>query len=341
MAETKRVVLIMAGGSGTRFWPLSTPDLPKQYLPLAGQRSLIQQTIDRLLPFVGAPQIHICSTKRQEALLKKQLPDIKNLIFEPIGRNTAACVMLSVAHLLRTGTSKDTVIFVFSADSFIGDQKAFLNVLAQAEKTAREENALVTFGVVPTFAHTGYGYVEAKHPSQVSAVARFLEKPDLKTAEKLIASKNVYWNAGMFAWTLGNIVAAFEKFCGPTWNSVSAAKTETEIAAVYETLPSVPIDKAVLEKAENVWVVPCEIDWSDVGSWNSLFELHSKDPNANVAHGGKTTWLNSTHCLVSAPAGKEVAVIGVKDIIVVDQGDKLLIVHKDSDQLVKEVVKPH
>lgn len=332
----------MAGGSGTRFWPASRPENPKQYLALLGEVSLIQKTASRLSPDISMDEIYICSTNAQTGILKKQLPSLSHLISEPEGKNTAACIALSAIEMLGQGLSPDTIVFTLPADHFISDEKGFRELLKRAASIARESGSLVTFGIVPEFAHTGYGYIEqgeALGASGAYQVARFVEKPDQKTAEGYLATKRFHWNSGMFVWTLAAIKKAFEAFQPDMWKAIENGVAQRNLTAVYAKLPSLPIDIAILEKAKNVAVIPANIGWNDVGSWSAVYDLQKPDKDGNVVVNAKTSLTQSSHCLVFGPSDVEVGLVGVKDLVVVVDGNRVLVCHRDSDQLVRETSK--
>lgn len=337
------VSLIMAGGSGTRFWPTSTKSLPKQYLNLFGTRSLIQETVDRLLPLQKPEDIFICSGKSQWALLHEQLPEIKNLILEPVARNTAPCLMLSIREFLKRGYSDDTVVCVFPADHHMKNGDAFRSILKKAIAFAKTTDALVTLGIAPTSPHSGYGYIEAseKAEDRVVPTKRFVEKPNTEKAREFLQSGSFYWNAGIFVWTLGSIKRAFESYLKDDWKNLLNTNSDTEIEKTFATLKSQPIDVAVLEKAKNVYLAGAvDIGWSDVGSWNAIYELRSKE-NENVTMNGNVESVESSGCLVSVPEGRQVALIGVSNLIVIESNGRLLIVSRDKDQLVRLVAEKH
>jgi len=344
MEEADSIAVILAGGSGTRFWPLSRKDRPKQYLNLFGESSLIQQTVDRILPLIPQDRIFICSAEDQKRLIEEQLPGISHRILEPEGKNTAVALMLSVVELLRQGFTLDTVMIAFPADHYIRHSTRFLDVLARAVSFARESHGLVTLGIPPTSPHTGYGYIEtATDPSTHAAdaamkVRRFLEKPDRKTAETIFRQNNIFWNSGIFIWTLSSLSSAFQKWMPEAWNRISHYRGQKELREIYQSLESIPIDIGILEKAPNVFVFPAsDIGWSDVGSWDALYQLHrSEDGNVNL--GGTVSPIESRGCLVKVD-GKKVALVGVEDLIIVECGDTLLIAHRSKDQWVRQAAK--
>ena len=334
MAGPKTVAVIMACGSGTRFWPLSQPTFPKQFLKLAGEKSLIAETAERIAPIVGGENIYVCSVEAQAPLLRRELPQVPNLILEPQGRNTAPCLMLTAYHLQRAGISDDTVLVVLPADHYIQDRPAFEKVIRAATELAREKDALVTLGILPTSPHTGYGYIETEGGAAPRKVKRFVEKPDRAKAESFLAAKTFFWNSGMFVWRLGTLVRAFEKYCTADWKTLCAEGP----AAAYPKLTAAPIDTAVMEKADNLFLFPADIGWTDIGSWNAVYELRAKSTE-NVVLSGDVKNIRSQSCLVHLPAGKSVALVGVEDLIIVEKDGQLLIARRDQDQLVREAAK--
>jgi len=337
------VAIIMAGGSGTRFWPLSQKNTPKQYLRLSGPHSLIQQTIARIGKVCKLSDTFICSGKSQFSLIKEQLPDVSGLILEPQARNTSACLMLSVSHLIKKGYSFETPMMVFPADHYIENEIRFEKLLHQAVSFSQKEPSLITLGVVPTSPHTGYGYIETEPQPYFETVLRakrFTEKPKLEIAKEFLKNRNYYWNSGIFVWTIGTIVSAFEQFLSEQWKQIHAAQTDAEIAAVFSTLPSAPIDTAIMEKASNVFLIPADqLGWSDLGSWGALYDLKAAKPGENIALTGEVLTLGSEGCLVNVSPEMKVALIGTKNLIVVEHNGFLLISERNQDQKVKEAAQ--
>lgn len=333
------IALIMAGGSGTRFWPLSRARRPKQFLPLFGGKSLIAATADRVAPLVK-DGIYVVSTEAQQSLLETHLPHVSksHFFFEPEGRNTAPCLMYSLAELLRQGLSDDTVMFVLPADHFIRDEAGFRDVLATCARYAVKSGGLLTLGIVPESPHTGYGYIEAGATAdgEILRVKRFVEKPTRGRAEEFLKFGGFFWNAGIFIWTLGALRDAFEKFLPEEWKLVRERRPSLD---VYRKLSKAPIDTAVLERSESLFVHPASIGWSDIGSWDALHGLHAKTPDANVAASGRVAAIEAKGSIVHVPAGRKVTLVGVENLIVVEDGDNLLIASRAQDQLVKRAAE--
>jgi mannose-1-phosphate guanylyltransferase len=339
MGASDPIALILAGGSGTRFWPSSRKDFPKQYLSLFGPRSLIQGTVDRVQKIIPSERIFICSTMDQEPLVKKQLPEISHLILEPQGRNTAVCLMLSVLHLEREGISSDTPMAVLPADHFIKDETRFLNVLQFGFDYARTSRGLITLGIIPESAHTGYGYIEASPGEAVRKVRRFIEKPDKATAEIFLKDPNFYWNSGMFLWTLGTLREAFVRWMPETFNPLAQCASDKDLETFYASVPSVSIDVGVMEKATNGYVIPAALGWSDVGSWDALYRLRATKPGENVCLSGKLKTENSSGCLVKVSPDRSIALVGAHHLVIVEEGNRILVTDRNQDQKVRAVAR--
>lgn len=339
MAEIKRAAVILAGGSGTRFWPTSQGDHPKQYLPLFGKRTLIQQTWDRTAKICKPKDIFVCSSASQKKFLKAQIPKATPIL-EPAACNTGPAVLLSMLALVKQGYDLSTVVAVFPADHYIADSAAYERVLQSAFETAADSGGLVTLGIVPRSAHTGFGYIEGGLKTRTGAlhVSRFVEKPDKATAESFLKSGKFFWNGGVFIWKLGAILKAFETLAPQDYALLVKAKSKAAVEKSYRQISRLPVDKMILEKSTEVYVVPAEMGWSDVGSWNTLYELKAHDSNHNHLSAGTTAIVDSKGCLVIAP-GKTVSLIGIQDAIVVLEGDSLLVCARQRDQDVKKAVE--
>jgi len=338
MAAPEILAVIMAGGAGTRFWPLSRRARPKQFLRLLGPRTLIEDTVARIVPLVPMKNIHVCTVQSQCHLLKEYLPELQEPIVEPEPKNTAICLMLSLKHLMTKGYSDNAVMVVFPADHFIADEIAFRQALQQAAAFASDGRCLVTLGIVPDRPHTGYGYIEAETPeTDFSRVKRFVEKPNRPLAETFLKSGSFYWNAGIFVWTLGAMRRAFERWMPDEWTLLANTSGPQDTVTAYHRLPSVPIDVGILEKADNLYVLPVNIGWNDVGSWSALYQLRAMTDDGNAVLQGTLRARESTGCLIHVPEDRTVALVGVKDLIVVESGDTLLIVDRSQDQSVRQL----
>ena len=338
--------VIMAGGSGTRFWPASRPGRPKQLLPLApgDERSLLRATIDRIAPLVPIERVLVVTSAELAAPTRAELPDLPaaNVLAEPCGRNTAPCVGWAAAHVRRR--DPEAAMLVLPADHHIGDEPAYLDVLRRGLE-ACADGSLVTVGIEPSRPETGYGYLEVGEAIApgVHEARRFVEKPNLLRAEQFLAAGNFLWNSGMFFFRADAILEQIAR-CLPglsegleALDAAAAEGREAEVAAtVYPELPSISIDHGVMEKAAGVKVVPGSFGWSDLGSWTTAWELASKDERGNAAPAASVI-VDAEGNFVQAPAGKQVALVGVKDLVVVDTGDALLVVPRSMSQRVREV----
>ncbi|HEV2201898.1 MAG TPA: mannose-1-phosphate guanylyltransferase [Bryobacteraceae bacterium] len=340
--------LILAGGRGTRFWPRSRRVRAKQVLNFFGERSLIQQTVDRLKPLLPPERIWVLTNRHLHAEIVKQLPEVprRQILAEPAQRNTAPAIGLA-AQILST-IDPDAVMGVFPADHVIAKPREYVRLLRPAFKAA-SEGKIVVIGIQPRWAETGYGYIEfsghrdARAGTPV-AVASFREKPDVQTAEAFVAAGNFYWNAGMFFWKASVLLENLRWFQPKTVALLASLprfasrQFAPKLEAIFHLCENISIDYAVLERAKNVVGIPAgDIGWSDVGSWNAVYELHRRDANGN-ALGSPSIVEASTGNYVEA-GKKTVALLGVKDLIVVDTPDALLIADRGRAQEVGELVK--
>jgi len=335
------IAVVMAGGSGTRFFPLSRKALPKQFLSLFGEQSILPATIDRVQPVVGPSNVFVCSAEQQSDLLRQHVGKDVGLFLEPAPRNTAPCLMWSVLGLKTLQRSPSEVIVALPADHYVRDEQKFRALLEQAIEFAAAKNNIVTLGITPSSPHTGYGYIEAGDAWEggFSHVARFIEKPDTKRASEFFAKKSFFWNAGIFVGTLQAFEDAFKKHQSEAWSSLATAEGDARRLR-YLQLRSEPIDTAVMEKEESLAVLPTgDIGWSDVGSWNALYDLRARIPGESVALEGQLESLQSQGCLVWADPKKKVALLGVKDLIIVDTGDCLMVADRGQDQKVRELAQ--
>ncbi len=342
--------VIMAGGSGTRFWPQSRHQRPKQLLPLAGPRTMIQDTVDRIAPFIAAEKTWIVTNRRQAVETARQLPQVPadQVLIEPCGRNTAPCIGLAAIRLL--DRDPDAVMLVMPADHVIGTKPEFeAAVRGAAEILQNDPAALVLFGVTPTYPATGFGYIERGEPlaghSKVYSVASFHEKPDRETADRFLATGKFYWNCGIFVWRADRILAAIEEYEPEIAEKLDALKpaidTDNWDDALEKTFPemkSISIDYAVLERAPGVCVVEAPFAWDDVGSWEALPRLLGEDENGNTVD-GMFCGLNSKRCIVRSTVENHlIAVAGMEDCIIVHTPDATLVAKKDNPEAVKHLV---
>jgi len=343
--------VIMAGGRGTRFWPRSREKKPKHLLDIVSDRTIIQETVDRIRPLVQPKNILIVTGRKHARELMKQLPEVpeKNIIIEPVGRNTAACIGLAALHIQKK--AKDDIMVVLPSDHAIGDPERYRTVIAAAARAADKENALVTVGIKPLSPHTGFGYLEGGASlgrisgEEVFSVKSIREKPDAKKARAFVQSGKFFWNSGMFVWKASTILKEIEQ-CLPDLyaglmeikSSLGTPSETRTVSRIYRGLASISIDYGVMEKAQNVLVLPAEFGWSDVGSWDALWEISAKDQQGNAHTGGSPVLLADTgNSLVYSPK-KLVALVGMKDVIVVETKDALLICKRGRSQDVKKIV---
>ncbi len=341
--------LIMAGGGGTRLWPLSRRAHPKQMLRLFGERTMFQLSVDRLRPLLPPERIFVVTASEQVEPLAEQVPVLprENFIVEPQGRGTAPCIGLAALHLQRR--DPDAVMAVLAADHVILRRERFVKALATAQQVA-EQGYLVTLGIAPSYPSTGYGYIRQADllgtfgEMNVFRVAEFMEKPDADTAARFIEEGHYAWNSGMFIWRVERILAELRLHMpdfAETLTALDAAwgkpEYESTLRRLWPELRKETIDYGVMEKADQVAVVPVDLGWSDVGSWASVMALHEADASGNVAV-GPTILLDVTDTLVFSANERLIAAVGVNDLVVVDTPDALLILPRSQAQRVRDVV---
>ncbi|MBO9633878.1 MAG: mannose-1-phosphate guanylyltransferase [Chitinophagaceae bacterium] len=342
-------VVIMAGGIGSRFWPMSRSNYPKQFLDILNTgKTLIQSTFDRFATFVPVENIYVVTSGEYVNIVKKQLPELplQNILGEPSRKNTAPCIAYISFKLLQLDPNASMV--VAPADHLILDNIAFNKVCLEALSFVTKHNALITLGIKPTYPNTGYGYIQYEQyevSDNVYKVKTFTEKPNLELAKAFISSGEFLWNAGIFVWQVKNIVTAFEKYLPEMYEVFQAEKarfnTPEENAALQEIYPlctNISIDFGIMEKAENVYLIPASFGWSDLGTWNSAYENLEKDYLGNAVAGNEVMVFDSHNNMVHAQKDKLVLLQGMEDFIVVDTDDVLLICKKEKEQEIKEYV---
>ncbi|MCB5249879.1 MAG: sugar phosphate nucleotidyltransferase [Candidatus Cloacimonadales bacterium] len=337
--------LIMAGGAGTRFWPLSKKDIAKQYLKIFGEKSLIQLTYERLRLMLEPSDIYVVTTIDQRSQIHDNLPELKreNIIIEPCAMNTAACINYS-ANYLKTRYRLEETLLIVPADHLIDNLEEFVFKIEEGKKFA-QNGYHVIFGIMPTYPATGYGYIQAGQPVSPVAfhVEHFKEKPNIETAKSFLENGSFFWNCGIFFWSLQTILKSFERYYKEGYDilkQISDLEYKPEnyykIKALYKKLPRIPVDIAVMEKTDKRVVLPMKLNWNDVGSYKSMHEVMDKDLNGNYAQ-QKYIAINSKDNLLLSK--KLVCCIDIDNIVVVETDDVILILPKESSEKVKEVVE--
>lgn len=339
--------ILMAGGVGSRFWPVSTVDFPKQFHDMLGTgETLIQKTFSRLSKIVPKENILILTNERYNQLVLEQLPQVKQeqVILEPVMRNTAPCILFASLKIQRQ--NPDALVVVAPSDHWIEDEDQFVANLQKSFEYCSQNNVLMTLGILPTFPNTGYGYIEYNKldNNPIKKVVQFREKPDYATAKAFIQSRNFLWNAGIFIWSIRSITEAFETFLPEMIHLFEKGKTfyntsrEQEfINEIYADAENISIDYAVLEKAQNVYVLPATFDWNDLGTWGSLHEKLPKDEQFNAVVNATMILENASNNIIRTEGKKLVVINGLSDFIVVDKNDTLLIFPKDKEQEIKKI----
>jgi mannose-1-phosphate guanylyltransferase len=341
--------LILAGGSGERFWPLSRRNRPKQLLRLVSERTLLEETIARLDGFVPSERILILTNVEQEKAVRDLLKDFpeQNIIAEPAKRDTAAAVALGAGWVAARDHS--ATMLAFPADHVIADRAAFQETMKTAAAAAEETGALVTIGIKPTWACPGFGYIEQGEPVRlrgngkiaVHHVVRFREKPNVDLAESFIRKGNFRWNAGMFVWSVPTVLSEFNRHAPELADFISQVRSSKDLDKVlherFEKLPRISFDYAIMEKADRVLVVEASFDWDDVGSWQAVARYFEKDEHGNAANTALTA-LDSSDNVIYNDAETTVALLGVHNLIVVRTADAILICHRHQAEKIKNLV---
>ena len=342
-------VAIMAGGIGSRFWPLSRVNYPKQFLDILGLgKTLIQQTFERFSKLVPVENIYVVTANEYLEITKEQLPHlpVENIIGEPFRKNTAPCIAYISFKLQEL--NPEASLIVAPADHLILNEDRFLEICADALDFVNHFNALITIGITPTYPNTGYGYIQHESVQAIPSVYKvktFTEKPNKELAKTFIASGDFLWNSGIFVWQLKRGIEAFQKHLPEMHEAFYSEKdklnTSEEKAAVESIYPqcsNISIDFGVMEKADNVYVIPASFGWSDLGTWNSAWENMEKDYLENAVAGDNVIVFDTNKCVINVPDEKLVVLQGLDDYIVVDTKDVLLICQKEKEQEIKEYV---
>lgn len=344
----KTTALIMAGGRGERFWPRSRKNLPKQFLSLTDDgKTLIQLTVERILPLVAVEDIYISTNKDYMPLVIEQLPNVplENILCEPIGRNTAPCIGLGAAHISKKYS--DALMIVLPSDHLIKYNKMFVSTLLDACEIAEAGDNLVTVGITPDYPEIGYGYI--KFNSDITnrrgyEVAHFAEKPTLELAKEYVSSNEYLWNSGMFIWKVSSILQRFEQLMPDTYDGLmiirDAVKTSAEheiLEKVFPTFPSISIDYGIMEKSNNIYTIPGTFGWDDVGGWLAVERIRQSNEFGNIVEGNIIT-IQTKNCIIQG-SKKLIATVGLEDLVIVDTDDATLICDKTCTADIKKVLE--
>lgn len=340
--------IIMAGGGGTRFWPISRRALPKQFLNLTGNDIMVNETVNRLLSNIQKENIYIVTNESHAERMNDVTKEVvlkEHILAEPAARNTAACIGYAAIEIRKK--HGDGIMCIFPSDHYIKDQKLFDQTLQKAVKLAEETSCLVTIGMQPTFAATGYGYIKydkEETEKDFHEVVEFVEKPDAVTAESYIKGGGYLWNSGMFVWKVSTILQYFKELLPDVYAclmemeaDMGTEQEEKTIKKVYPTIPKISIDYGIMERAKEVLVIEGNFDWNDVGSWDALQAIHEKDENGNVSN-CEPLLIDTKNCTVYTKK-KLVTTLGVEDLIIVETEDTIMVCHKDKAQDVRVIVE--
>ncbi len=341
--------VIMAGGIGSRFWPMSTQEFPKQFHDMLGTgQTLLQKTFSRLNKIIPSDNIYILTNEMYLDITLKQLPEIseKQVVLEPAMRNTAPCILLSALKIKKE--NPNALMLVAPSDHWIENERAFAKDVQACFDAAQREDILLTLGIEPTFPNTGYGYIESdkNDTSEIKKVKQFREKPDYQTAKQFLAEENFLWNAGIFIWSVKSIVASFEKYLAEMnlllSKGMAVLNTSEEkpfIEKNYTEAENISIDYGILEKAENVFVKKATFDWNDLGTWGALYDKMQKDEAGNSTVNAETLLKDSKNNMIFTASKKLVVLDGIEDYIVVDKEEVLLLFPQKKEQEIKELLK--
>lgn len=339
----------MAGGVGSRFWPVSTQDFPKQFHDMLGTGdTLIQKTFNRLSKLIPKENIFILTNERYNDLVFEQLPEVtkRQVVLEPAMRNTAPCILYASLKIQKE--NEDALMIVAPSDHWIEDENAFTDNVQQAFNFCAQNDTLMTLGIQPTFPNTGYGYIEFDKASEdaIKKVDQFREKPDYETAKGFIAQGNFLWNAGIFMWSVKSVIQAFKtnqpKLYGLFESGYEVYNTDFEDDFVrdnYGKAENISVDYAIMEQSRNVYVIPATFDWNDLGTWGSLYDKLDKDSSGNAVVNAQTLTEDASGNMIRTKTNKVVVVDGLEDYIIVDKDEVLLIFPKTKEQDIKKVLQ--
>ena len=339
--------ILMAGGVGSRFWPVSTARQPKQFRDLLGSgETLIQTTFRRLTNLVPAENIYILTNESYDGLVKEQLPQVGNeqIVLEPVMRNTAPAVLLAALKIQKK--NKNAVMIMAPSDHWIEDEAAFTEDIKVAFEACRNEDKIITLGIKPSFPNTGYGYIQfdATDAGKIKKVEKFTEKPSFEKAKEFLKQGNYLWNAGIFIWNVDFITRSFQRNLSDMYElflkGSDILNTSEEMDFIKENYPAasdISIDYGILEKENNINVIPATFDWNDLGTWGSLYNEVEKDENENAVLNARVVARNAKGNILSSNSNKVIVVDGLKDHIVVDEEEVLIIVPKEKEQEIKQI----
>lgn len=343
----KKTALIMAGGKGERFWPRSRVTLPKQFLSLTDDgKTMIQLTVERISPIVDISDVYIATNENYRELVKQQLPGIpeENILCEPVGRNTAPCIGLGAVHVSKK--YDDAVMIVLPSDHLIKNNEIFVETFNEACNMAEKGDNLVTVGITPNYPETGYGYIKYDNDGMCGnarPVVQFVEKPDLQKAQEYLMQGTYLWNSGMFVWKVSTILKCFGKYMEKTAEGLEVIKEaigrpnqDDVLKEVFPQLESLSVDYGIMEKAENIYTIPGNFGWDDVGSWLAVGRIKENDKDGNVVNGNVVA-IDTKNCVIEGQE-KLIAAVGLTDIVIVDTKDATLVAAKESAGQIKQVL---
>ena len=349
MQNKNYYAILMAGGVGSRFWPVSTEEFPKQFHDMLGTGdTLIQKTFSRLSKLIPKENIFILTNEKYNDLVLEQLPEVtqRQVVLEPAMRNTAPCILYASLKIQKE--NPDAIMIVAPSDHWIEDEVAFTTNVKQAFEYCQENDALMTLGIKPTFPNTGYGYIEGGKASEdnISTVVQFREKPNYETAKQFLAQGNFLWNAGIFMWSATSVIKAFKTNQPQLFDlfntGMATYNTEFEDDFIRDNYPkaeNISVDYAIMESSTNVFVIPATFDWNDLGTWGSLYDKLDKDEDNNAVVNAKTLTEDASGNMIRTKADKVVVVDGLNDYIIVDKDEVLLIFPKSKEQDIKKVLQ--
>lgn len=344
----KITALIMAGGRGERFWPRSRKNMPKQFLSLTGNgKTMIQLTIERISSMIDIEDIFVVTNKDYKSLVIDQLPNLPedNIICEPLGKNTAPCIGLGAMHIAKK--YEEALMVVLPSDHLIKYNSMFLTTLKNACDIAKESNNLVTIGITPDYPETGYGYIKFDSNSNYNgsfSVERFVEKPNLEVAKEYIETEEYLWNSGMFVWKVSSIISNIQTWLPNLYEgligiqkSIGVENEEDILREIYQGFESISIDYGIMEKANNIYILPGTFGWDDVGSWLAVERIQKSNEFGNIVNGNVIS-IDTKNCIIEGEK-KLIATVGIEDLVIVDTKDAILICDKDSTNEIKKIIE--